>query len=104
MRASEKKDDQDRDGHSARFEAGSDSASEDGVSIALGGVRSAVHALHGGLMTNAVKPCYQSRLSDRACTKCGTRSKPVHIPTGHIGYYCAACCPACNPTAAGEQK
>jgi len=48
MRASEKKDDQDRDGHSARFEAQSDSASEDGVSIALEGVRSAAHALHGG--------------------------------------------------------
>ena len=46
MRASEKKDDQDRDGHSARFEAQSDSASEDGVSTALEEVRSAAHALH----------------------------------------------------------
>jgi len=48
-------------------------------------------------MSNAVRPCYQSSVTHRACAKCGAHSMPVHLPTRQVGYYCADCCPACNP-------
>src|SRR5579871_5419394 len=31
------------------------------------------------------------------CEICGRRLQPVHVPTRGYGWYCAACCPVCNP-------
>jgi hypothetical protein len=40
--------------------------------------------------------CFTSRRVERACKLCGQRPGVVHIPTGHVGYYCERCCPACG--------
>ena len=54
-------------------------------------------------MPKAVK-CLQSELAHRPCAKCGRYPVIVHMPINHVGYYCPACCPACNREAADEES
>jgi hypothetical protein len=39
--------------------------------------------------------CYQSSRLRYPCRVCGERPDIIHLPTGHLGYYCRKCCPAC---------
>ena len=43
-----------------------------------------------------VKPCYRTAKSPQRCTICNERETQMHMPIGHIGYFCKRCCPACS--------
>jgi len=43
-----------------------------------------------------VKPCYRTAKAPQRCTICGERETQMHMPIGHIGYFCKRCCPACT--------
>jgi hypothetical protein len=43
--------------------------------------------------------CYLSATWPHPCSKCGCYPVLVHIAAGHVGWYCAKCCPGCGPAA-----
>jgi hypothetical protein len=53
----------------------------------------------GGLMRPRLPfTCFQSsRTGLHRCQTCGELGAVTHIQIHHFGYYCAKCCPACNP-------
>ena len=44
--------------------------------------------------------CFRSPIGG-TCKACGEGCQPIHMPLNSRGTYCARCCKACNPPAAG---
>jgi hypothetical protein len=42
-----------------------------------------------------IKPCYLTAKGAAECVICGGRKTQMHLPIGHVGYFCGDCCPAC---------
>jgi hypothetical protein len=53
-------------------------------------------ANRGRAVAMQVKPCYRTARAPQKCTICGDRETRMHMPIGHIGYFCGRCCPACT--------
>ena len=43
-----------------------------------------------------IKRCYRTPKSASHCVICGAKAPRMHMPIGHVGYFCARCCPACG--------